>query len=89
VDRADRRDRRHFVLPLPVASIVRAVVGCFVMAVVLWPFRSSVDPASLAAQVCGGAALYGAILVAANFIGLRDTLIDRIARRAAVAEVAA
>jgi O-antigen/teichoic acid export membrane protein len=77
--------RRHFVLPLPIASMGRAAVASGAMAVVLWTFRWNVSPAAFAAQVAGGAAIYAIILIATNFIGLRDAIIDRLVRRTVTA----
>ncbi len=79
--------RRHFALPLPVASCARAAVACAVMAAVLWPFRSSVGPGALAVQIAGAAVLYGIVLIATNFIGLRDAIVDRFGRRPLAGEV--
>jgi O-antigen/teichoic acid export membrane protein len=73
--------RRHFALPFPVSSVVRAALACVAMAALLWPFRALVSPGALAAQIAGAAALYGTVLVATNFLGLRDGLCDLIQRR--------
>ena len=52
-----------------------------------WPFRALVSPQALAAQVAGAAALYGTVLIATNFLGLRDGLYDLIQRRMARGDV--
>lgn len=78
--------RRHFALPLPIASCARAALASAAMAAVLWPFRGNVSPAALTVQIAGAAALYAMILVATNFIGLRDSLFDRFARRPMIRE---
>lgn len=81
--------RRHLALPLPVASFARAAIGCVAMGALLWPFRENVGPGALAVQIAAGAALYGVMLIATNFIGLRDAVVDRFARRpVAAGEVA-
>jgi len=79
--------RRHFALPFPMASVLRAALACLAMAALLWPFRALVSPGALAAQVVGAAALYGTVLVATNFLGLRDGLCDLIQRRMARGDV--
>jgi hypothetical protein len=79
--------RRHFALPFPFWSVVRAAFACLAMAALLWPFRALVSPQALAAQVAGAAALYGTVLIATNFLGLRDGLYDLIQRRMARGDV--
>jgi O-antigen/teichoic acid export membrane protein len=79
--------RRHFVLPLPIASTARAAVACVAMAAVLWPFRANVGPAALTVQIAGAVALYAAVLIATNFIGLRDSLVERFVRRPIIGDV--
>lgn len=66
--------RRHFALPVPVGAVAVVLLAGGTMAAVLAPFRQNVSPMALTAQVAGGAAVYGGILVAMNFLGLRDAM---------------
>ena len=74
--------RRYFKVPFPVGACVRVLVASAVMAAALWPLRSYVSPFALAAQVAGGAALYGVVLIVTNFLGVRDAIVARLYVRA-------
>jgi hypothetical protein len=63
--------RKHVWLPIPAADVARVAVAAAVMGAVLWPWRDVVEPWALAAQVAGGAAVYGAVLVVTDFLGAR------------------
>ena len=69
--------RRHLALPFPLKASTQVVLACGVMAAVLWPFRDAVGATSVAAQIAGGGALYVAVLVGANFLGLRDAIVQK------------
>lgn len=66
--------RRVFALPLPVANIAKVVVAVFGMALALLPLRNWVGAVPLALQIFTGAVVYGAILFALNFAGIRGFL---------------
>ena len=74
--------RRHFVLPFPFGAAARVLLAGGVMAALLYPFRDHLAPYALAAQIAGGAAVYALVLVATNFLGLRDALLRRWVRAA-------
>jgi len=69
--------RRHFTLPFPLVPFTQVMACGCVMGAALWPFRHSLGAAPLAAQVCAGAAMYGAGLVLLNFQGIRSTIAAR------------
>jgi len=71
------------VMPMPIAwrdagKIAAAVLA---MALFLWPFYGRSDVLALAAAVIGGAAVYGAGLLALNAMDLRGVVKRRLARR--------
>jgi O-antigen/teichoic acid export membrane protein len=66
--------RRHFVVPLPARASLPVLIAAAAMAALLLPLRHRAGAAAVAAQIIGGAALYGALLVAMNFLDLRDHL---------------
>jgi O-antigen/teichoic acid export membrane protein len=63
--------RRHVALPLPAGPSAAVLLAAAVMAALLYPFRSVVSAPALAAQVAGGALVYGAVLLACDFMRLR------------------
>ena len=73
--------RRHFTLPFPPVPFAQVTAAACVMAAALWPFRLSLGAAPLAAQVAAGAAVYGGVLVLANFQGVRTRLAGRFLSR--------
>ena len=79
--------RRHIALPLPASAAAKVSLAGGVMALLLYPLRNHVGPAALAGQVAAGAAVYGAVLVATDFMGARTALLAR--RRATRSDVAA
>ena len=75
--------RRHFVLPWPARESVIIAIAAGVMALALYPLRGHVGAAAVVAQIAGGAAVYGAALVAMNFLNARDRLWRRWSEPAA------
>jgi O-antigen/teichoic acid export membrane protein len=73
--------RRHFVLPFPRRESLQVLAGGGAMALVLYPVRGYHGPLAVALQISGGAAVYGGVLLALDFIGLRGTVLRKIARR--------
>lgn len=69
--------RRHFVLPFPVRASLQVLLASAAMGAVIYPFRSAVSPLAVAAQIAGGAVCYGTVLMALNFLELRDQLLAR------------
>lgn len=67
--------RRHFAVPLAVGPAVQALVAALVMGAVLYPFRDVVGPWALVGQVAGGAAIYGGLLLAMNYMGIRQAVL--------------
>ena len=63
--------RRHIALPLPIGAAARVLLAGAVMGLLLLPLRKYVGPAALAGQIAGGAAVYAAILLATDFMGVR------------------
>ena len=80
--------RRHFALPFPLWPAVQ--VGCAVacMAAALLPLRHYRGGLAVVPQVLTGVAVYGATLLALNFLHLRDVLLRKLAvmRRSVEAE---
>ena len=73
--------RRHFPLPFPTGDFARVLLGSVAMALVLLVLRDHRGPFALAAQVIAGAAVYGAMLLCANFLDSRRFLSHRLGRR--------
>jgi O-antigen/teichoic acid export membrane protein len=69
--------RRHFVLPWPVRGSVIVLLAAAAMAGVLYPLRDYHSTAAVAAQIAGGALVYGLVLLGLNFTQLRDRLVRR------------
>lgn len=82
--------RRHFVLPFPAGPCGRVLLAGAAMALLLWPLRNYAGPWAgapgyraplvLTVQIGLGAVVYAAILVALNFLELRELLSARLAR---------
>lgn len=72
--------RRHFRLPFPFRDAAVVVLAGAVMAGALAPFRDGTGVAALAVQVLGGSVVYGAVLVLANFLGVRAALQGAVTR---------
>lgn len=73
--------RRHVALPMPFGPAAKVLLAGGVMGLLLYPLRHHVAPAAVAAQVAAGALVYGAVLVATDFMGVRTALLAK--RRAA------
>jgi len=72
--------RRHFQLPFPLRACLQVLLSAGAMAVVLIPFREHRAPLSVGLQIIGGATVYGLVLIASNFLELRDQLLSRLDR---------
>jgi O-antigen/teichoic acid export membrane protein len=75
--------RRHFVLPFPKSPAIRILAAGGAMALLILPLRNHVAPAAVAAQIAGAALVYGAVLVALDFMGLRGILLRKLAEKRA------
>ncbi|MDB5288941.1 MAG: hypothetical protein JWL69_182 [Phycisphaerales bacterium] len=73
--------RRYFVLPFPLRDCLRILAAGGAMAMLLYPCRGYHGLLAVAAQVAAGAALYGTVLLALNFMDLRATVLRKIAPR--------
>jgi O-antigen/teichoic acid export membrane protein len=74
--------RGHFAVPLPAGDAARVLLAAGVMGMLLVPVRQYVGPAALVAQVAGGAVVYGAVLLATDFMGTRSQWTSRRRRTA-------
>jgi O-antigen/teichoic acid export membrane protein len=63
--------RRHVALPLPAGPAARVLLAGAIMGAMLYPVRQHLGPAALAVQIAGGALVYGAVLLATDFLGFR------------------
>ncbi len=70
--------RRHLRLPWAAGEVSKVLVASGAMAATLFPFRSSIRASDLAIQILAGVAIYGAFLLAMNFLGSRVALIGRL-----------
>jgi O-antigen/teichoic acid export membrane protein len=70
------------VMAMPIAwrDTTKTVIAVLAMALFLWPFYGRADLLSLIAAVIGGAAVYGAVLLALNAMDLRDLVKRRLVR---------
>jgi O-antigen/teichoic acid export membrane protein len=70
------------VIPMPIAwrDAAKTTIAALAMALYLWPFYGSDALLALAAAVIGGVAVYGAMLLALNAMGLRNAVRRRFAR---------
>jgi O-antigen/teichoic acid export membrane protein len=69
---------RHVALPIPLGDVVRVVIATAAMALALWPFREAIAPLALTTQIVVGGAIYGALLGAMDFMGVREGLLRRL-----------
>lgn len=76
--------RRHVKLPVPAGDCVKVLLAAALMALALAPLRSYTAPVAVAAQIAGGAVLYAAVLISANFIDIRGAVMARFGRDADV-----
>ncbi len=72
--------RRYFVLPFPFDACVRVLAASLVMGALLLLVRDHRTPFAVMAQIAAGGAVYGMVLVATNFLELRDTVQRKLAR---------
>ena len=70
------------VIPMPIAwrDAAKIAVAALAMALFLWPFYGRGALPALAAAIIGGAAVYGAVLLALNAMDLRGMVRRRLAR---------
>lgn len=73
--------RRHFAVPFPLKFAIQALFAAAAMGTVLYPFRDRLGPWPLAWQVAMGAAVYGGLLLAMNYMGLRDAVMRTLRDR--------
>jgi O-antigen/teichoic acid export membrane protein len=66
--------RRHVALPVPPGPALKVLLAAGVMGLLLLPLRAYVNPAAVAGQIAGGAAVYAAVLLACDFMDLRTQL---------------
>jgi O-antigen/teichoic acid export membrane protein len=69
-------------MPIPARDILKATAASFAMALFLWALHGKTGAGILALQVVGGVAIYGALMVAMDALGLRRRLRARLARAA-------
>ena len=71
------------VMAMPIAwpDAAKTCIAVAAMALFLWPFYGNGDLLSLAVAVIGGAAVYGAVLLALNAMDLRNAVLRRLKRR--------
>jgi hypothetical protein len=67
-------------MPIAWRDTTKTVIAVLAMALFLWPFYGRADLLSLIAAVIGGAAVYGAVLLALNAMDLRDLVKRRLVR---------
>jgi O-antigen/teichoic acid export membrane protein len=71
---------RHVALPVPARAGGIVLLGASAMGALLYPLRAYVSPAAVAAQVAVGALVYGATLLACDFMGCRTQLLAKRTR---------
>ncbi len=69
--------RRHFILPFPLSSCGQVLLAGGIMGAVLYPLRAHTSPSAVIMEIAAGAAVYGLILLASNFLGLRESFINK------------
>ena len=72
--------RKYFALPFPIEAGAKVLAACGAMALVIYPLRGYQGTPALAIQIGAGAAVYGVVLVACNFLALRQPALNRFAR---------
>jgi O-antigen/teichoic acid export membrane protein len=77
--------RRHVRLPIDGGACLAVLVAAAVMGLLLYPVRDHVGPTAVAVQVAGGAVVYGAVLLAFDFMELRSQLLAGWRNRRSVA----
>jgi O-antigen/teichoic acid export membrane protein len=70
--------RRYVALSFPLGAAAKTVLASGTMAAMLLPFRDHKTPLALVTQVAAGATLYGSLLLAFDFLGLRSALLQKL-----------
>lgn len=81
--------RRHFAMPFPIRGAVQVGAAALLMGMMLYPLRQHQNAAALGAQIVGGAAVYGIVLVTGDFLGVRGAIVRRWRRQRLGLELAA
>jgi O-antigen/teichoic acid export membrane protein len=63
--------RRFLSLPLPMGPLLQTAAAALAMGLVIAPFRHHISPVALGAQIMAGIAVYGVLLLAFDFLGMR------------------
>jgi O-antigen/teichoic acid export membrane protein len=74
--------RGAMTMPIPARDMMKTGIASLAMVLFLWPFHGETSPVILAVQVIGGVAIYGALMVAMDALGLRGKLRARWSRAA-------
>jgi O-antigen/teichoic acid export membrane protein len=69
--------RKHFALPFPTRDFLKVMAASGAMAAALYLLRDYRGSVALSAQVIAGGMVYGLILVALNFLDLRNVVLHR------------
>ena len=69
--------RRHFVLPFPIQPCAQVMAAGGMMALLLYPMRGDHRAVAVVLQIVAGAMVYGGVLIAFNFLDLRDMLVKK------------
>src|SRR4029077_5840214 len=72
--------RRHFALPFPIRPCAQVLLAGGMMAGLLYPMRGDHRALAVALQIVAGAVVYGGVLIAFNFLDLRDMLMRKFGR---------
>lgn len=72
--------RRHFALPFPMRACWQVIASAGAMGLVLFPLRGHIGALALAGQIAMGIAVYAMLLIACDFLKLRNAVAGRIAR---------
>jgi O-antigen/teichoic acid export membrane protein len=70
--------RRHFRLPFPLRPCAQVLLAAGMMGILLYPMRDHRRPVALAMEIAGGAIIYATVLIATNFLELRDPILRRL-----------
>lgn len=76
--------RRHLSLPIPLKAAGQVLLAGGVMGVLLFPFRLHTSPLAVGVQIAGGGVVYVVVLVAGNFLGIREAIQARLSQRSVV-----
>lgn len=78
--------RRHFSLPFPFVAAAQVLFAAGAMAMALYPVRGYLGGLAMVGQIALGMAVYGIVLVATNFLGMRSFVLKKL-RPASRAEI--